>query len=175
MTETPTFGTGLDADLTPSEDKPLDNATILAQMREEAQQEVEIEDMRCMVPNRQNFELLVHPVIDYDLLNNFMKRSTKSIKGKKEWSPLVFAYQVLSHTCIGIAYKGVTVQDSDGDDLTLASNQLWAMFGTNSPQQCLTAMYGSQGHLIATAQEVVSRAGYGDIDVETGEGGPLDG
>jgi hypothetical protein len=176
MTETRTFGTGLDNGLpVASEEKPLDNATILAQMREEAQQEVEIEDMRCIVPNRPNFELLIHPSIDYDLLNSFMKRSTKQIKGKREWSPLVFAYQVISHTNIGVAYKGVTVQDSDGDDLTIASNQFWAMFGVNSPQQALSALYGSQGHLIATSQEIVSRAGYGDIDVETGEGGPLDG
>lgn len=172
MTETPTFGTDV-AVATPSEDKPLDNMTILAQMREEAKSEVEIEDMRCMVPNRPNFELLIHPVIDYDLLNNFMKRSTKTIKGKKEWSPLIFAYQVISHTNIGVAYKGQTVQDSDGDDLTIVNNEFWAMFGASGTQLALTALYGSQGHLIATAQEIVARAGYGDIDVETGEGGPL--
>lgn len=153
----------------------LDNETILSQMRAEAQEDVEIEDISLLVPERPHFELLFHPNIDYDLLNKMMKSARKSIGGgKKEWHPLTFAYSIMSHTSIGLAYKGHVVQDSEGDDLTVSNPEFMKMFKARSPQQAIKQLYVKEGHIIATSQKIVEEAGYGDIDVESGEGGPLD-
>jgi hypothetical protein len=178
--DTPTFGGGTDESDLPNlpdigELTGASNETILAAMREEAAKDVKIEDVSFVVPERPHFELIFHPYIDYDLLNTFMKKARKSIGGgKKEWHPVVFAHLVMSHTTRGVAYKGQTVQDADGDELTIISPMFHEMFKARSMQNALKNLYVHDGHIIATCQQIVDKAGYGDIDVESGEGGPLD-
>src|SRR5688500_16363355 len=106
MTER-TFHTGDDDTKIEHLDGELSGDTILEQMRAEAAAIVDVEAISLIVPERPHFELLFMPNIDYDLLNSMMKKARKSIGGgKKEWNPLTFAYQIMSHTSTGTAYKG---------------------------------------------------------------------
>lgn len=179
--QTTTFGGAEDSEKTLPDLPGVDtldgasNETILAAMRAEAANDVQIEDVGYQVPERPHFELIFHPYIDYDLFNSFMKKARKSIGGgKREWHPVVFSHLIMSHTNIAVAYKGHTVDDGEGDAMTIISPMFHEMFKARSMQTALKNLFVHDGHIIAMAQAVVEKAGYGDIDVESGEGGPLE-
>lgn len=175
MTEQPhTFGSAADdADdvTTPSSVKRVEvnDDTVLADLLMEAS--VQVEDVKWYpVPNRPNISLGFSTTIDYDTLRMWFKKATD--RKKKELKTLTLAAIIMSNQSKGIKVKG-NVVSQDGEELILSDERLWSVFNTNSVQQCLKAIYVSDGHILSAMQEVIEDAGYGDVDVEADDEDPL--
>lgn len=146
----------------------VDNSTsIYDALRADLTTDIAIDPIPLIVPLRPTIEILYKPEIEWDLFESWMKRAAKN--PKKTVNPVNLALSVLSFTCVGIRRGGKNVVDDEGDNATFASEDIQKMLKANSVQQAIRAMYGQEGHIISTSARVLEEAGYGDVDIESGE------
>lgn len=158
-------------ELNPGDGEQTDNgASVYEDLRSELSKKVDVEHLRLVVPQRPNIEVAFEPDIEFDLLRMFMKKATVGQGKKKEFDPLRFAYQVMTHTMRGLYVNGKEATEN-GDPVTFGSPGVMQMLGSSSPQQTIRKLYGKDGHIISTSQRVLEEAGYGDFDIEEGDEG----
>lgn len=163
---------GLTDDDSTDEKRPVEEeyTTVFDDLRTELETPVEVQPLFLQVPNRPSIEVIYEPAIEFDLLRAWIKKS--STGRKKEFDPLLFAFQILSFTCRGIRIRGKEATE-DGEPMTFASRTLQEMLGTTNPRAAIRNLYGGEGHIISASQYVLEAAGYGDVDMDEGDDNPL--
>lgn len=134
--------------------------SIYDELRQELATAPDVEVVWWDVPARPTISIGYLPALDFDLLKSFMKRNNR-----KDFNPLLFSYQILGYLCQGVRYNDQDVLDDDGQPITFAT-----MLSGKDTGDTISWVYGSDGVVIKTAQELLSLAGYGD---DTAEDSPL--
>lgn len=146
--------------------------TILSDLKEEFSADTPENIKWYIVPERPDIALAFNIVMDYDTVKQYFKTATTRKGNKETLDQLKLADIVLSQHTRGIKSKGrlVTV---DGKNVTLISKE-WAetvnLRGDSHIREVLTRTMRTQGHVISMSQKVIADAGYGDIDIQEGDG-----
>lgn len=140
--------------------------TILDSLRDDFKEKGEKRRKRYVVPERENYEVEYVTFVDYDQLQQWVKKSSdaKSVGGMNE---LRFATTVLANTCRAIFRDGERIEH-DGDPVTFRSDELMDILGTFDHTTTIRTFYGLDGHVIATGRQVLVDAGYGNMGLTEG-------
>lgn len=149
-----------------------EDGTLYAEMLTDLAKKVEKEELLLPVPNRPDFQIKFVADVSYDEYNMWQRRATD--KKKKELDPLKMSFTVLSHCSRGLVYKGREMNDSSGEPLVFANNELHKMMGVpiGGTAMCIRKMYGADGHLVIVMNRILVAAGFdpeADIDDESGD------
>jgi hypothetical protein len=153
-----TFGnTGLD------DEGPAPKNMVLADLTAALTETFEDKIEWFRVPNRPTVEVAFRTYIEYDTLRMWSKKATQG----KRFNPLQMAYIVLSNLTAGVRVNGEEVL-VDGEPVTLVHQEFLSTMKVSDFKTGVRKLYGSDGHIISTMQEVMEKAGYGDdeLDVE---------
>jgi hypothetical protein len=164
------------------EEIPLDEMTVMSDLREALATSVEVEDIRLDVPKRPNVRMVFRPVIDFDQLKLWTKRAKESNRKDAPVDQKKLSSMILIETCVGMDFKlrdgswRESVNGADNRPLTFKSREVHEMMGTTigGNYHAVEKMYGSDGHLMYVAKIVMEAAGYADFDLEAGESDPLE-
>jgi hypothetical protein len=182
MDDTPTFAS-------PAPDAPrgepratreVAKDSALAALRTEATREVRLPALNLSVPARPDFGMRFDVNIPSDQLVRWSSKSERGPKGKEEVDARKFASLVILSTLTSILHRPDSadsaevsgelweVVTSDGPEataLTFQDDEIQDLLGASSPDAALRAWYGSDGHLLQTATDILNAAGYAEDDV----------
>lgn len=140
--------------------------TLLDQLSTAIRRKVERAKVYLTVPERPNVRLIISPNITQNQLRNWRKSAGEDTKNGMD--ALRFACLVVGHTTCGIMFGEEEVRDSDGNELTFASDLIMEMTETTRPQpDCVRAFFGVDPHVESAAVAILEAAGYSDtVDTE---------
>lgn len=181
----PTFSNAVDAgDMDDSSQQPdhrvkAVKGSALAAFRSEVAREVTLPAINLSVPTRPDFGMRFDVNIASDMLVKWAKKAERGPKGKEEVDPRKFATMVILATHRGFLHRPegagveevpgseweVVVSDTTDRPLTFADEDLLDLLGAASPEAALRAWYGSDGHILQTAEDITAAAGYAEDDV----------
>lgn len=164
MSNEHTFGTaGMD------DDAPAPKNMVLADLTAALADSFEDKIEWFRVPNRPGVEVAFRTYVEYDTLRMWSKRSTQG----KRFNPLQMAFIMLSNLTAGVKVNGEEVLSDDGEPVTLVHPEFLSTVGADDFRTGLRKLYGSEGHIITTMQEVMEKAGYGGEDMDLDGDDPL--
>lgn len=164
-----------------------DEATVFDAFSKAVKVDVSLKEFLLPVPLRaeEGISLVVDPKFEFDDLMRWVKASADKRKGRQAPArPRYMANILLSHTVKGVAVRGQEVK-FDGERMPLTDKRLWEMLAqgrTNNGipviydvASCLIVIFGegADGHIIGAMNEVIDKAGYGEIDWEDDSSTPL--
>lgn len=150
----PNLGLGIDDETLAA------GTTQLDALEDELGAEVEGDDFYVPVPRRPGYELRFKSHLDGELMGKWARSAAdrKALGGIDE---LKLSKLVLTNLNTGIVRNGdlVTV---DGVPMTIRSRGFLDVMKEGRPFDAVKKLYGSDGHLMAAAREVLSECGYGE-------------
>jgi hypothetical protein len=140
--------------------------TLLDQLTAAVKRKVERPVVHLNVPERPNVKLIISPNISQNQIRSWRKSAGEDTKNGMD--ALRFACLVVGHTTRGIMFDDQEVRDSDGNELTFASDLILQMTETTRPQpDCVRAFFGVDPHVESAAVAILEAAGYSDtVDTE---------
>lgn len=161
--------------------EPIDPSTVMADLRETLSTGVEVEDLHLPVPSRPNIKMVFRPVIDFDQLKMWTKRSKETNRKDSPVDQKKLSAFILVETCVGMQYKPpgreqfIDMVGSDGRAMTFKHRETQDMLGAvmGGHFHAVDKMYGNDGHIMIVAKTVMETAGYVDFDLESGIEDPL--
>lgn len=173
MTES-TFGGAQTDDLLGYDIAP--EVTMLDSLEAALSKKVAKEPVVLTVKGRPGITMRFDPTIEFEL---FQKWTTNAAKGRKDGSLdyMKMALVVISHSNTAVLINGNTVEDKEGNPLTIRSPRVHEMLKVpvGGVAHAIRAMYESDGHAIQAMRIIIEKAGYAvDADIEEEESDPLD-
>lgn len=158
-------------DLTDEADLVIVKNTPFAQLEALLAEEVQKPPVTLDIPGRPGMAMRFNTNVESDLLQAWQKRNTRKIRGKEETDPMRLAATILASTAEALIFKGQEMTDEDGDLLNFRGVALARMLKADSTSQLavIRKLYGFDGHIVVTMQEVLTAAGY-DNEVDLGDG-----
>lgn len=170
-------------DTKPGTDNVVDGSP-LDMLREELAKEVALPDTVMNIPNRENIRAVYVTTIDGDLFQRWMK-SARARKGSDDIDALRFSSIVLANQLKTLEVKNKKTgtwmnATNDGSLLNIHNPLLKEMLVGDQPSNgaayLIRKLYGNDGSILASAQELIVLAGYGDqADDLFGDEGPTRG
>lgn len=132
----------------------------LEDLAAELGEELKVEDIFIPVPRREGYELRFKGTLDGELFNKWARASVdrKAVGGIDE---LKLSLLVIANVNNGIRRHGAMVT-ADGVELTVRSHGFLDIMKEGRPQDAIRKLFGSDGHVMAAAREVLSELGYGE-------------
>jgi len=164
-----------------------DEATVYEAFTKAVKVNVALTEFLLPIPLRaqEGISLIVDPKFEFEELMRWAKSSADKRKGKNApVRPRYMANAVLSNTVKGISIMGQEVFDN-GERLPLTDKRLWQIIGQGRKRNNVDEVYdtysciqtifgeGADGHIIGAMNEIIDKAGYGDIDWEDENSTPL--
>lgn len=177
--DTPTFAAG-------KHDTPISapaSTTPLDALRAEAKKEVRLEPLDLSVPNRPGWGMRFDlNVIDGDKMRHWTQQAVGGNRQQRrsrggeidltEADQMKFAKTVIRATHRAFLYQmpgseewQVVIPEEGESPLSLQDEEFLTMVGAATPDEGLRIWYGSDGHVMQVASEIVEMAGYGEGDV----------
>lgn len=137
-----------------------DDPSALEAIEAELAEELEADVIYCPVPRRKGYELRFKAELAGELLQRWA-RSSQDRKAPGGIDELKLALLVVCNLNTGIMRNGslATVQ---GEPMTVRTKAFLDIMREGRPFDAVKKLYGSDGHVMATAREVLSEAGYGE-------------
>lgn len=152
-------------------DEPITSAALpitgspLESLREAMKKKIEKEPITLRVPQRPNVAITFDTNLDIALLNRWSRSSQKA----GDLAMLNFSTLVLANQMRGMNYGGEEVLTQEGHRITFTSPLLKEFLGmpdTATRIEVFRTLYGLDGHINATANQIVTEAGFGEVDLE---------
>lgn len=159
-TFTPTTSAAPGTSMGPS---PLD------QLRETITAAVTKPDLTLAVLSRPGLAIRFGTNIDLDILQQWRRRSHDKHM-PDNWNILKFSQLVIANTAKAMVLNGEEPLGQDGEPVSFRSPELLEWTSTKRALDAVRGLYDNDGHIIATAQDVLEAAGYGDEMMEPEEG-----
>lgn len=140
---------------------------MLSLLQEIVTEEAKNPDLTLKVPNRPRMKLVFSPNFDFDSYNAWIRRATNKKTDEVNWGQL--SAVVISNTNTAI------LLDDTRTSYTVTASELHTSLGVavGGTRQAIKVLYGSEGHAIQVAKEIIDKAGY-TIDGDIQEDAPLD-
>ncbi len=153
--------------------------SFLDELQQELTKEVRKDDIVLAVELRNNIAVRYDPNIDMHYINHWRDRSMPKGRGRDaDPDPLHFSLLVVRHSCQSIVYKGMEVDDGQGNRITINSPLLKEWTSMIDPVAAIKHFYGSDSQVLGHAQRVLEAGGYtpeGQVVTEVDDEHPLDG
>jgi hypothetical protein len=150
-TATPRFG-GVEVDAPPTSSK----RTVYDALREEFNRPAEAEQIVLAVPNRPAIKVIYDPnQADYDT----MERIQRTARHGKKVDVLHLSSLVLQYTMVGLLFNNEPIVEDD-EPLTVADRKIQDLLEVDNAKDAIKKLYGSDGHIMAATQAVMTAAGY---------------
>lgn len=167
-----------------TEDEVAATATVMDDLRASLAESVEVEVLETVVPARSRIMMMFRANIDYDELKLWTKRAKESRQKDAAVDTKKLSTIILANTCVGMKYNVGTEEapqwremfgSRDGKPMTFSHPETQEMLGATigGVYQTIEKMYGYDGHIILVAQTISAKAGYTDLDFDSGESDPL--
>jgi len=132
------------------------------------------------VPNREGFSVRLATTVEERELKHWTRSSQRKVGGRVEGDSVKFASLLIAAKCEAILYMGQEIE-ADGDVVTFRHPAIRTLLGLPAEASHVVVMehfYGSGGHIVGVANEVLEAAGWGDnsnnlFDAEDEEANPI--
>lgn len=163
--DTRTFDLGSDDDLTPVVAPGLSTgADPLAALREVITAAVVKDDLTLQVITRPGLSIRFSTNMDLDTIQQWRRRCHDKSQ-PDNFNLLKFACMVIANQATAFALNGVE-PDIDGNPINFRNGPVFEWTNTKRAVDAVKALYDNDGHVVATAQEIMEAAGFGDEMVE---------
>lgn len=159
-----------DADLA-----PVNPPNYLESLEAELQADIEAPTLTLPVPYRPGWTVTYTCGIDAETGKEWAKRAADK-KDPSGINRLYFAQLVLANLATAVRKNGEPIGKT-GDDIDFRTPDLWRLLGADRAAEAVRLFYGGpkhlgDGHIMATAGQVTTLAGYGDDLVDGGRPDP---
>lgn len=141
-------------------------------LREAIQAEVAKPDITLQIITREGMSIRFGTNIDMDTDIARWRRSSQDKTQPDNFNLLKFSQLVIANCTLAVALNGEEPSDEAGQPITFTSSLMLEWTNVKRPLDAVRTLYGSDGHIIATAQEIMEAAGYGDEMREAGDDTP---
>lgn len=135
--------------------------TTLDALRDIASDHIDTEPIEINVPKRPGVSVRYSVDLDAPRFQSW-QRACKDRSSPTGLDDLRLSLTVLASQCVGIVVNDQLVLDDTGQPATFRSDGVMQMFGGRDANQTARKVYANDGHLLATAQEVIRECGYGE-------------
>lgn len=163
----PDRGGDVDEDLV-----PIERVTALEELKAELAEPPADTTITLAVPARPKYSVRFNWSLaaDFDVVEAWWKKGRRGSKQGVDIAKVMAI--VAAATCETIVRDGVDVE-AGGDPVTFATTAFQELLATNDRPiagavDCVRVFYGSDGHVIAAGQAILSAAGYGEEMFEEG-------
>jgi hypothetical protein len=146
-------------------------ANPLDALRDKITEQVVKPDLELDVLTRDGMSIRYTTNLDLDVINKW-RRVCQDKSQVDNFNMLKFASLVVANTAIAFALNGVEPTGADGDLVSFRSPEVLEWTNTKRALDAVRKLFANDAHIIATAQEIMSEAGFGDEMKESGEESP---
>lgn len=133
-------------------------------------EEVRNPDLTLAVPLRPGMSLRYDTNIDADTELMQWRRRSHDKSQPDNFNILKMSCIVIANCCKAVVFKDVEPTGSDGQPITFNSTEMFEWTKTKRAIDAVKALFGNDAHVLATAQDIIEAAGYGDEMMEPEEG-----
>lgn len=141
----------------------------LAALRETITAAVAKPDVVLEVLTRPGMTIRFSTNFDLDIIQQWRKRSHDKVS-PDNFNILKFALLVIANQAEAFGLNGQEPNGQDGNPLSFRSSEVLEWTGTKRALDAVRGLYDNDAHVVATAQEVMEAAGFGDEMMEAEEG-----
>lgn len=141
----------------------------LAALRETITAAVSKPDVVLEVLTRPGMAIRFSTNLDLDVIQQWRRRSHDKSQ-PDNFNLLKFAQLVIANQSEAFSLNGQEPTGQDGQPISFRSNEVLEWTGTKRALDAVRAIYDNDAHIVATAQEVMEAAGFGDEMQEAEEG-----
>lgn len=134
-------------------------------LREAVKQQVVSEDVTYPVPTRPGMSVRYSTTVDMEHVQ-LWRRSSNDKTAPDNFSVLKFSMLIIANTAKAFAFEGQEPTGGDGEPITFVSPEVGEWTGHKRALDRVRAIFANDGHVIATAGEIMQAAGYGDEIME---------
>lgn len=104
--------------------------------------------------------------IDDEKLQGWQKRTSKVVRGREVVDNIRYCSLILATQCEAFLINGAEAHDEAGNPYTFGHLWIREKYGADRAADAVRKVFGSDPHVMITANELLDRAGFGDQVVE---------